>query len=93
VQERVSFQAGAGEGALNRRSPTGAAAKGIPLKTKMPFSCMPLIYPRGVLTIGSTCPDTEVHKKNEKNAATIDRENLVSEHVRFITAYQLMAPK
>jgi hypothetical protein len=50
---RTPFQGSTGCGAFHRNSSTGGAAKGIPLKTAMPFSTVPCITPSLRVTVAS----------------------------------------
>ena len=50
---RVPVQGAAGIGGRQRRSPTGGAANGTPLKTVKPLSLTPEIAPDSVRTCGA----------------------------------------
>ena len=51
TQSRTPSHGGAGWGGRNRSSPTGGAAKGMPLKTSTPSTTLPCTLPAAVSTI------------------------------------------
>src|SRR6187397_1819546 len=56
---RTPCQATTGCGAFQRSSPTGGAAKGMPLNTRTPFAAVPEIWPPSTATI-SGAADVEI---------------------------------
>src|SRR5580658_11374921 len=53
VHARTPSQGAAGCGARHRNTPTGGAAKGIPLKTRTPPSTSPEINPLSIFTVSN----------------------------------------